>query len=463
MRSDGRLDPTIIESALSTLLARHPGAPVCAIGPDGLMVEMPRTVPLEGRRVVKARSALNLVVAADRVVMIAAWERARAVGASRAPVRLASDPARPVVLHIIDARKSYGVYLGVVGAAVGDDATVFDPRTPAVPPRFARAGKNVLETTAELLRAREHLLARLAEVVPVGVLQIDALGRVVFTNDRLHDILGCPPAATLDEQLATVLERDRRLARAGVDSVLRDGVDDDVDVVVRPPWAEDSDVRRCTLHLRALTDDDGETTGAIVCVSDVTDVAARRDGMHLRATFDTLTRCHNRESTMTALAALLAGAGDGSSPAAILVDLYNFKELNDGHGQGAGDEFLGVVARRLRGAVREDDVVGRIGGDTFLVLCPGIATAAEALRTATRVAESLGHEIQLKDVRVGSRASIGVAWSSEHDIDADTLLSHADAAVQESKRRGVGRPVLFTPALEDVPPPPVDARHARPG
>ena len=447
VRSDGRLDPKIIESALSTLLHRHPDANVCAIGPDGLMVEMPGSVPLAGHRVVQARSTLNVVVAADRVVMINAWERARAVGVARVPVRLASEPERPVVLHLIDARKSHGVYLGVVAAAVGDDATVFDPKTPSVPPRFKRAGKSVLEVSVEVLHARQHELARLVETVPLGVLQIDAVQRVVYTNDRLHDILGCPLAATLDEQLATVLERDRGVVETTLDTVLREGVDDDIEVIVRPTWADETEVRRCALHLRALTDADGAVTGAIICVSDVTESAGTRDGMHLRASFDVLTRCHNQASAMNALEALLAGAGDGSSPAVILVDLYHFNELNNGHGHDAGDEFLGVVARRLRGAVREDDVIGRIGGDVFLVICPGIATAVEAVRTATRVAESLSHEIQLKNIKLGSRASIGVAWAGDPGTDAETLVAHARSAMAESKRRGSGRPVLFSASL----------------
>ena len=324
----------------------------------------------------------------------------------------------------------------------------------------------MLEATAEVVRAREHVLARLAETVPVGVLQIDAMGRVVDTNARLHDILGCrvPQRSTSNWRPCQVADRD--LARSTFESVLRDGVDDDIDVIIRPPWADtgfadtgvfaDTDVpvvRQCTFSLRALTDDDGDVTGVIACVSDSTESTGRRDGVHLRATFDVLTRCHNRDSTMTALEAMLSGAVDGSSPAAILVDLYRFKELNDSHGHDAGDEFLGVVARRLHGAVREDDIVGRIGGDQFLVICPGIATSAEAVRTAIRVAETLGHEIQLKDLRVSSRASIGVAWASGADVDAETLVARADAAMHESKRRGTGRPVLFTPSLPDAPSP----------
>jgi diguanylate cyclase (GGDEF)-like protein len=172
-----------------------------------------------------------------------------------------------------------------------------------------------------------------------------------------------------------------------------------------------------------------------------------RDELHMRATFDVLTQCHNRASTMAALEALLASPEEGARPAVIFVDLDHFKRLNDEQGHAAGDEFLGVVARRLQGAVREDDLVGRIGGDEFLIVCPSVSTATEAVRTAIRIAESLGHEIQLKTTRTRSQASIGVAWSSGPDTDADTLVAQADAAMYESKRRGVGRPVLFIPSL----------------
>jgi diguanylate cyclase (GGDEF)-like protein/PAS domain S-box-containing protein len=311
-----------------------------------------------------------------------------------------------------------------------------------------------LEAVRKALRAQHQFLLRLAETVPVGVLHVDSRGRVVYANDRCDDLFGSAHAATLDEQLATVVDRDRALARETFDAVLRDGLDCDIDVAVRPLWAGDTEVRFCTLHLRALTGDDGEVTGAVVCVTDGTDSLSRRDELHLRATFDTLTRCNNRESTVAALEAMLAGSDDWSRPAAIFVDLDHFKELNEGQGRDAGDEFLGVVARRLRGAVREDDVVGRMGGDQFLVVCPGIATAAEAVRTAIRIAEALSHEVQLKKARIGSRASIGVAWSSGSDTDAESLVAKSETAMHESKRRSAGRPVLFTPSLLQVPPDP---------
>ena len=173
----------------------------------------------------------------------------------------------------------------------------------------------------------------------------------------------------------------------------------------------------------------------------------------MRAASDDLSGCHDRASTIAALEAMVAGGVDGFRPAVVLVDLDRGEERDDGHDSGAGDEFLGVVARRLHGAVREDDFVGRMDGDEFLVVCPRIATAAEAVRIAVRIADSLRHQIQIKNTRVGAQVSIGVAWSSGPGADAGTLVSQAGAAQGESKRRGDRRPVLFTPSLAPAPPP----------
>ncbi len=295
-----------------------------------------------------------------------------------------------------------------------------------------------LEAAREALRARERLLGRLAEALAIGVLELDTSGRVVYANDRLDDIFGSARAATLDEQLTTVLDRDRPVALAAFEAVVHDGVDRDVDVALGPLWAEDAEVHLCTLRLRALTGDDGAVAGVVVCATEGTEPVSTRHELHLRATFDTLTRCHNRESTLAALEAMLAGSDEWARPAAIFVDLDHFRELNEGRGHDAGDEFLGVVARRLRNAVREDDVVGRMGGDQFVVVCPGVATAAEAVRTAVRIAASLSHEVQLKNARIGSRASIGVAWSNGSDTDAGALLAKSETAMRESKRQRRG-------------------------
>jgi len=290
------------------------------------------------------------------------------------------------------------------------------------------------------------LLRRLTETLPLGVFQVDTSRSIVYRNARLATILGNKPAASLDKQLANVLPADRPKLKQALDAVLIEGRDVDLEVALR---RAKQDVRRCTFSLRVLTDDSGTITGAIVSVTDVTETVRLREELEDRATFDELTRRHNRASILQVLERTLAdqprsGAGTG----AVFVDLDHFKEINDRFGHAAGDVLLVEVAQRLGRAVRGFDVVGRLGGDEFLVVCSRVENPNEALRIAERIADAIGAtDLQLGDVMLTPSASIGVAWSNSEGMNADALVALADVAMYESKRRRQGRPVLFSDQL----------------
>src|SRR5579862_6856097 len=276
---------------------------------------------------------------------------------------------------------------------------------------------------------------QLHEALPVGVLHVDANRRVLYTNRRLHDILSTERAATLSEQLSSVVDEDAAKVHEAFETALHGGLDNDIEVrvaVADPPG--DKGIRQCTLSIRTLSDAAGQTLGAVACLVDVTESVRMRDELRLQATFDTLTTCYNRASTMEALSKMLGDVPAGGSPAVIFVDLDRFKNLNDHLGHAAGDQMLEILARRLQRAVREGDIVGRIGGDEFLVLCPGIRSPVEAVRAATRVTESLRQPLKLDAAEVSCRASVGVAWSADAGTAPDTLIGQADRAMYEAKR-----------------------------
>ena len=291
----------------------------------------------------------------------------------------------------------------------------------------------------ETLRAREQLLDRLAETVPVGLFQLDADRRIVYVNDRLREILGVDSATTVDAQLATVVPSDRAALEQAIDSVLGEGLDTDTEVQLRPPGDE---LHFCTISLRPLSHEDGTISGAIACVVDVTDGARMREELKLRATFDELTGCYNRASILRALEANVASGRRHADRAVMFLDLDSFKEVNDRYGHAAGDELLRVVAERLRGALRDEDLVGRIGGDEFLVVCPDIGGPEPAMKLAGRLADALREGVSAGVEGIGYQVSVGVVWSSGSATDADTLVARADRAMYESKRERTGSPKL---------------------
>jgi diguanylate cyclase (GGDEF)-like protein len=231
--------------------------------------------------------------------------------------------------------------------------------------------------------------------------------------------------------------------------VLDDGLDGEVAVRLQPQG--DGHQRLCTLTLRALTTDTGVVSGAIVCVADVTESAQMHNELERHAMLDPLTECHNLRSIMSALEVTL-GTHSETWPgtAVIFVDIDRFKSVNDTFGHAAGDELLTVVADRLRRTVRADDIVGRIGGDEFLIVCPRVRAAEETMTLGQRLSDSLRHDVNIAAGTVSLRASIGVAWTKGINHDPDALVGEADAAMYESKRQDMGRPVLFRSSLRNT-------------
>jgi diguanylate cyclase (GGDEF)-like protein/PAS domain S-box-containing protein len=321
--------------------------------------------------------------------------------------------------------------------------------------RLDDADNPVVETTmrkitidkaslAEQLRARQQLLSRLSDAMPIGMFQIDSRRAITFTNDRLHAILGNPPAATVVAQFSCIEEDDQHLLDTALEVVLGDGAVDDVELRFVKGSGSNSGVRRvCVLSMRPLTDDVGHVTGAVGCIADVTEQVSLRKELELRANVDELTSCLSRSAILQLLATVLQKEQEAGGGLSILfVDLCRFKEVNDLFGHAAGDLVLQVAGARLRNMVREGDHVGRLGGDEFLVVCPGITSNKTALEIAERIRRSLTDRLDLPTGSFELQASVGVALSSSSS-DPDTLIAQADYAMYEAKRLGSSAVEVF--------------------
>jgi diguanylate cyclase (GGDEF)-like protein/PAS domain S-box-containing protein len=293
--------------------------------------------------------------------------------------------------------------------------------------------------------AAHELLDGLARAIPVGLFQIDTDRQIVYTNDRLHEILGVEREDTVEAQLATVTDADRATLSLALDEVLASGRPADIEVELRMPAS--GELRFCAVGLRVFSQDDGPINGAIACVADITDSTHMREELRRRATFDELTGCYNRASIMNALETNIASGERQAERAVVFVDLDRFKDVNDRHGHATGDELLNAVAERLRSVVRQGDMVGRIGGDEFLAVCPDIGGPGQAMKLAERLAEAQLEEVVVANGAITVQVSIGVAWTSGDEADAEAMVAMADTAMYESKREGAGRPRLAsTPA-----------------
>jgi diguanylate cyclase (GGDEF)-like protein len=168
---------------------------------------------------------------------------------------------------------------------------------------------------------------------------------------------------------------------------------------------------------------------------------------------DLLTGLPNRALNLKLFSELLDGpwpaAGSPASKLTVFcLDLDGFKGVNDRLGHAAGDAVLVAVAKRLRACVRDGDFVCRLGGDEFVVLLPNV-TDEEAAVIARRIIARISEPFEFDPTaRVG--VSIGLASAPRDGITADELLSAADRAMYEAKRRGKGGFVIHAPGADVV-------------
>jgi diguanylate cyclase (GGDEF)-like protein len=133
--------------------------------------------------------------------------------------------------------------------------------------------------------------------------------------------------------------------------------------------------------------------------------------------------------------------------AVVILDLVDFKEVNDTLGHQIGDQVLCEVSSRLTGATSPGDLVARLGGDEFAVLLPGIERVDDARRTGRRLKSALAQPIRVNGESIEVGASIGMCLAPDHGDVARILLTRADAAMYEAKSTGTGLH-LYEPGLE---------------
>ena len=222
-----------------------------------------------------------------------------------------------------------------------------------------------------------------------------------------------------------------------------------------------ADARAANLNDRAWMEAAGLGLCAVFLVAAVVSLRGRRrlkGAIALTAEVartDVLTNLPNRHHFYEAVERVLADVerGDGTC-ALLLIDLDRFKAANDAHGHPAGDHLLQLVAARLRGLARSDDLIARLGGDEFALVArvgqgDPSTVQAEPSALATRVVEGLGESFVLdRGLVVQLGASVGIAVARRGDGALDDFMQRAEVALYQAKSEGRGCFRAFEPGMD---------------
>ncbi|PZW48735.1 PAS domain S-box-containing protein/diguanylate cyclase (GGDEF)-like protein [Humitalea rosea] len=290
------------------------------------------------------------------------------------------------------------------------------------------------QATEDLRRTRT-MLDQVIKNIPAMIFVKDMkTGRFTFINRAGEELLGVTSAALLGttdhdhfpkEQADFFIAHDRAVAASGLAQVIEE------EAIDTP-----SGTRLLRTTKIPMPGSEGGPNLLLGFCQDITD--RKQAEAHIRhlALHDPLTGLANRHLLNESIR---EAAARGARFAVLCLDLDAFKRVNDTRGHEAGDRLLVQVAERLRGVVREGDVLARLGGDEFVILQMGVTEPEAVTAYARRVVDEMARPFDLDLQQVVIGASIGIAMCPADGTNLQDLLRHADTALYKAKADGRGR------------------------
>ena len=307
---------------------------------------------------------------------------------------------------------------------------------------------NSVGREAELARAEAEERFRLAfedNMAPMLLTDLD--DRVIAANDALCQMLGRSREELygFDSKHFTYPD-DRGITEATHERIVH-GQAEKVRYVKRY-LHQDGRVIVAEVSKSPARDASGKTLYFVISERDITEERELTARLSAQALHDPLTGLANRALFEDRLALARARVvRQGGYGAVLLVDLDDFKGVNDTLGHLAGDQLLTAIARRLEVVTRSSDTLCRFGGDEFLYLAEGLKSPAESEIIAARLLGALAKPFSISGTSLEQRASIGVAIWDASNADEEDCVQNADVALYEVKRRNEGHYLVFAPSM----------------
>ena len=282
---------------------------------------------------------------------------------------------------------------------------------------------------------------RAPNIAPIAIAITTPTGRILRVNSPLCTMLGRSARELTAGELSDLCHPDDRQV---LDEIWRQLPEEgSTGCLFQLRFSHpDGGIRELRVTASLAPGGDGTSDQVTMHLEDVTDRLESRARLTHHALHDPLTELPNRALLLDRLTHALAASGrEETGVAVLLLDLDNFKVVNDTLGQIAGDFVLVTVARRLEKLLRAGDTAARFGGDEFVLICVG-SEAEQALEIARRVATAVAEPISFDGNQILITVSIGIAAAAGADR-ADRLITDADTAMCRAKQAGRSRYELF--------------------
>lgn len=290
------------------------------------------------------------------------------------------------------------------------------------------------------LKTSQNGFFTLAEFSPVGFLSCNVRGELIYANKKALEIMNAP---SLEKTKSMNLMELANQKKYGFLEKLTECMEKDSEITCemgyKNVWGKDSWLR---VHYNPYKED-GHVVGANVMVDDITDKKRREDALKEQTLRDPLTKAYNRYALDTILLERLNESKEkGFIDGFALLDIDNFKNINDNYGHEIGDRVLGYLAARVMKELRDRDMVVRTGGDEFLIYFHNIKQEKNVRYAVNRIFEKISTKYRFIDSMNGNcysldvSCSIGVSFYPKDGDNVNELLTKAADALYEVKNKG---------------------------
>jgi len=288
------------------------------------------------------------------------------------------------------------------------------------------------------LRRTNTILSAHFDNTPLAVIEWDTEMRIVRWSGQAEAIFGWTAAETLGRKLEGwrhVYEEDERAAARMIQDLV-EGRGRHATSLHRN-YRKDGSVIWVEWHNSALRDDAGRVISILSLAQDVSSRIQAEERLQYMATHDGLTALPNTVLLNDRLEAAIARALRAKRRVGVMfLDLDHFKDVNDTLGHRVGDLLLKEVSRRIRGTLRQSDVLARISGDEFVVVLEDLPDEGAPEHVAHKILDEVRRPFQIEGHEIHVSGSLGLALYPEDGRDVETLLKNADAAMYHAKELG---------------------------